>query len=143
MKKISIILSLCAFMVFSTTNAQKRYLSGNEIPSKITSYVAKYFPNATIKKVKEEKKPLKVEYEVKLNSRTELEFDGDLKIKEIESKTGIPNQTLPEKIQKYLAENHAGIKVKEWKLKTGGQKVKLVDGTKLYFDSKNNFVGQK
>lgn len=143
MKKLSILLTIFALMTFSTTNAQKRYLSGNDIPKEIISYVTKNFPDAEIRKVKEEKEPLKTEYEVKLTPKAELEFDGEFNITEIESKSGIPENTLPEKIKTYLSENHQGIKVKEWKFNTGGQKVKLLDGTKLYFDENDDYAGQK
>ena len=136
-------MSIFALMTFSTTNAQKRYLSGNDVPKEIISFVNKNFPDAEIRKVKEEKEPLKTEYEVKLTPKAELEFDGEFNITEIESKSGIPANTIPEKIKTYLAENHQGIKVKEWKLKTGGQKMKLLDGTKLYFDENDDYAGQK
>lgn len=143
MKNLSIIFSLFALMTFSITNAQKRYLSGTDIPKEIRSYVTNNFPDAEIRKVKEEREPLKTEYEVKLTPKAELEFDGEFNITEIESKSGIPANTLPEKIKSYLTENHQGVKAKEWKLKSGGQKVKLVDGTKLYFDENGTYAGQK
>lgn len=143
MKKIQIILALGVFFVFATTQAQKRYLVGDEIPQEIISYIQNNFAESSIKKVKEEKEPLKTEYEVKLLPKMELEFDGDFNITEIESKNGVPNEVLPEHIQGYLNENHPTIKVKEWKSKPEGQKVKLVNGAKLYFDQQGNFAGKK
>lgn len=143
MKKLSIAFIFCALMLSSVTHAQKRHLSESEIPSQITSYIEKYFPEATIKKAKEEKEPLKTEYEVKLTPKAELEFDGDYNITEIEVKTGVPMEALPQKVQSYLTQNYPDAKVKEWKLKTGGQKVKLVNGGKLYFDTEGNFAGVK
>lgn len=144
MKSSKVILMVVfSFFIATASQAQKKYLSGNEIPKEIISYVKKHFPDSQIKKVKEEKKPLKTEYEVKLLPKAELEFDGDFKIKEIESKKGIPLSTLPRKVRKYLDKNHPTIKVKEWELKTGGQKIKLLNGHKLYFDTKDNFVSEK
>lgn len=133
------------FLAFTTVHAQKQkeYLTGNQIPSEITSYVQKHFPNSNILKVKKETKPLKTEYEVKLSPKAELEFDGDLKIKEVESKAGIPMSVLPQKINSYVTQNYANVGIKEWKLKDGGHKVKLLSGPKLYFDNDGKFVAQK
>ena len=143
MKKIQMILALGVFFVFATTQAQKRYLVGEEIPQEIVDYVQNNFAESSIKKVKEEKEPLKTEYEVKLIPKAELEFDGDFNITEIESKNGVPSKALPESIQGYLNEHYPTVKVKEWKSKAEGQKIKLVNGVKLYFDHQGNFAGQK
>jgi len=102
MRKLNFIFALGIFLVFLTTKAQKRYLTGEDIPEQITSYVETNFPESSIKKVKDEKEPLKTEYEVKLEPKMELEFDGDFNIIELESKQGVPMETLPEKLQQYL-----------------------------------------
>lgn len=143
MKKSVFIVIILGLFMTTSLHAQKRYLSGNEIPKEIISYVKKHFPDAEIRKVKEEKKPLKTEYEVKLNPKAELEFDGNFNIKEVESKQGIPTSTLPKKVRKHLEKSHPTIKVKEWKLKPEGQKIKMTNGDKLYFDRKDNFVTEK
>lgn len=144
MKKTQIVLVIGVFFVFATAQAQKRYLEGEEVPQEIVNYVAENFTESCIKKVKEESDPLKTEYEVKLTApKTELEFDKDFKIIEIESKRGVPTETLPKKVQQYLTENYPSVRVKEWKRKPEGQKVKLMNRTKLYFDHRDNYVGKK
>jgi|LSQX01.1.fsa_nt_gb hypothetical protein len=134
-----------SFLVFAfvSVSAQKQYLAGTEIPDKIQNYVKKHFPDATITSVKREVKPLKTKYEVKLMPKAEIEFDGDLNVKEVEAKAGIPNGVVPRKIENYLASNFPNVLITEWELKETGHKVKLINGTKLYFDLKENFVSGK
>lgn len=126
--------------IFTQVNAQDRYLQSNEYPEKIVSFVKTHFPEDQIVTIKEEKERRKVEYEVKLNSRTELEFDGKFSVKKIESKTGLPDSVLPEKIVKYVAENYPGRKIEEWKKKRRYQEIELDNSLELEFDFDGNFM---
>src|SRR5699024_4523724 len=138
MKK-SILLVTLFLMAISTSFAQKRYLSQAEIPSEITAYIDDFFPNHQIIKAKEKKDFLKTEFKIKLNPKAEVEFDENFNPIEIESKTGIPLSVLPAPVQDFVNTHHKGIGVKEWELKKGGQKLKLLNGLKLYFDSAGKF----
>src|SRR5690625_6951349 len=101
MNTIKFITSSAILFIFNQVNEQDRYLKANEYPEKIVSFVKTHFPEDQIISIEEEKERRKVEYEVKLKSRTELEFDGKFSVKKIESKTGLPDSVLPEKIVKY------------------------------------------
>lgn len=134
-------ISCCAILfIFNQTNAQDRYLQTNEFPEKIISFVQTHFPEDQIVTIKEEKERRKTEYEVKLNSRAELEFDGGLEIIKIESKSGLPDSVLPKKIVAYVSQNYPGRKIEEWKKKKKYQEIELDNSLELEFDFDGNFL---
>ena len=134
-------ISCCAILfIFNQTNAQDRYLQTNEFPEKIISFVQTHFPEDQIVTIKEEKERRKTEYEVKLNSRAELEFDGGLEIIKIESKSGLPDSVLLEKIVAYVSQNYPGRKIEEWKKKKKYQEIELDNSLELEFDFDGNFM---
>lgn len=87
--------------------------------------------------------PTKVEYEVKLNDKTELDFNQDFQLIEGDSKLGLPLSVLPKKIVDYISQNQPNVAVKEWEIKPYGQKTELTNGVDLYFDKDGNFVRHK
>lgn len=143
MKYFKLILVSLAVFAFSPANSQKSYLTGNDIPKQISAYIQKYFPEIKINRVKKEVKPLKTEYEVYLLSGAELEFDGNFNVKEIKSRSGIPQNVLPVNIQNYLSANYPNANVKEWSVKKNGHKVELKKGPDLYFDPNGKFISKK
>lgn len=110
MNTMKYFLGLTMMFAFIGLNAQERYLTVSEYPNKITSFITSHFSKSEIISIKEEKEIRKTEYEVKLNSMEELEFDEDFAIKKIESKTGLPNSVLSDKVISYVAENYANKK---------------------------------
>lgn len=130
-----------AFLFFFTQiSAQDRYLKPDEFPEKITSFVETHFPDQRIVSIEEEKDRRKTEYEVKLDDRTELEFDQNFAIKKMDSDAGLPDAVLPDKIVKYVAQNYPGRKIEEWKMKRKYQEVELDNSLELEFDHDGNFL---
>lgn len=141
MKIFNLILVATTLFVFSSVNAQEKYLPVSEIPGQITAYVKSHFPESKIISVKEDKEILKTEYEVKLNTMVKLEFDGNFSIKNVESKDALPKSIVPEKIAAYVQKNYPGNKILEWKKKKKGQKIELDNDIDLVFDLNGNFLG--
>lgn len=140
MKKIRIILAVMLLIGISSVQAQKQYLEENQAPKEILQYVKTNFPDQKIVSIKEEKKRTKVEYEVNLFDMTELEFDGKYQIKEIESKSALPNNVVPQSIRDYVSKNYPSNQILEWKRKSKGQKVELDNDLELYFDFDGKFL---
>ena len=139
--KLLKLISCCAILfIFSQANAQDRYLQTNEYPEKIVSFVQTHFPEDQILSIEEEKERRKIEYEVKLNSRVELEFDRKFAVKKIESKAGLPDSVLPEKFVAYVSQNYPGRKIEEWKKKKRYQEIELDNSLELEFDFDGNFL---
>lgn len=83
------------------------------------------------------------EYEVKLKNDIEIEFDGNMEVKDIDSDIPLPKSVIPEKIWDYISSNHPNNKIMEWKKKKGYQKVELDNDFDLYFDVDGNFTDLK
>lgn len=140
MKPLKIIFSIILIFALSEIHAQDRYLKTEKYPTKITSFIAQHFPDSDIVSIKEEKKLHKTEYEVKLRNMEELEFDGNYDIKSMESKSGLPNSVIPQKIREYVAKNYPQSKIEEWDLKRKGQEIELNNGLEILFDFDGNFI---
>lgn len=140
MNTMKYFLGLTMMFAFIGLNAQERYLTVSEYPNKITSFITSHFSKSEIISIKEEKEIRKTEYEVKLNSMEELEFDEDFTIKKIESKTGLPNSVLSDKVISYVAENYANKKIVEWKRKRKTDEIELDNDLELVFDKEGNFL---
>ena len=142
MKKIfNLILVATTLFVFSNAYAQEKYLPVSETPRQIASYVKAHFPKSKIISVKEDKEIFKTEYEVKLNTMVELEFDGHFSIKNIESKDALPQSVVPTRIAAYVQKNYPDNKIIEWKKKKKGQKIELDNDIDLVFDLSGKFLG--
>ena len=140
MKTVKLVLAIVSVCVFSQMHAQERYMKADEYPSDITSYIETNFPDSEIISIKEEKEHGSTEYEVKLRSMEELEFDGDYAIKNLESKAGLPDSVIPKKIRDYVAKNYPNHKIEEWKKKRSGQEIELDNDLEIKFDFDGNFV---
>lgn len=140
MKTLKLMLALILAGVFSQVNAQDRYLETTEYPKEITSYIETNFPDSEIISIKEEKERRKTEYEVKLRTMEELEFDEEYAIKSMESKSGLPDTVIPQKIRDYVTKNYPNRKIEEWKMKRRGQEIELDNDLELVFDFDGNFV---
>lgn len=140
MKPIKLAFLLMAFLSFGIVSAQKKYMAPKDTPAEIQKYVKQHFPDGQIAYVKKKDKLHYTQYKVKLDTRVELEFDGDFKVYEIESKAALPKSVIPQKISDYVAVNYPGQAIREWKLKKDGQQVELASDVDLLFDSNGNFV---
>lgn len=140
MKKIIFIIALLAMVVIGQSFAQDRYLAKNEYPGKITSYVKKHFSNSEITSIKEDKEPLKTEYEVKLANLDELEFNQKYEVIKLKSKKGLPNSVISKNIREYVQQHVSGAVITEWKKKMGNQEIELNNGSEILFDAKGNYI---
>lgn len=140
MKTLKLLFAVLFVCAFGKIQAQDRYLKSEEYPAEITSYIAKHFADSDIVSIKEEKEIRKTEYEVKLRNMEELEFDEEYKIKSMESKSGLPNSVIPQKITDYVSKNYPQSKIEEWKRKRRGQEIELDNGLEILFDFEGNFI---
>lgn len=143
MKNLKLFTILIFTLGFFSLNAQETYLNVENTPQQIQSYVKTHFPNHQIVAYKKDQGKRKLEYEVKLDGRIELEFDQNFQIKEIESKTELPKSVIPKKISAYVAENYPTNTIVEWKRKRENQKIELDNDWDLYFDFDGNFLKLK
>jgi hypothetical protein len=129
MKTLKLFIGLTMLFLFANANAYAQ--QEPQAPDQIKSYVKANFSNSKI---------IKAEYKIKLNNGTELEFDGNYDIIEIDSRTALPDEVIPQKIRAYISKNYPDNHVTEWKKKSNVQEVELTNDSELIFDLKGNFL---
>lgn len=138
MKTLNFLIAFVAWIGLSY--AQDGYQSVAQTPTEIQNFVKTHFPNHQIVAYKLDKDDGKTEHEIKLNGGIDLEFDQNFKVKEIDSRTALPNSLLAKEIRDYISKNYPNAQVMEWKRKANGQKVELNNDVELYFDANGKFI---
>lgn len=140
MKAKYLVIFIVMFFIAQPFSAQEVYLSPSEYPEEINEYVAKHFSAFEIVSIKQDKEPLKTEYEVQLNNQVELEFDGKFVIKKNEGKTSLPASVIPQQIQDYVSQNYPSNFIIKWKKEGNNQEVELDNDLDLVFDLNGKFL---
>ncbi len=122
------------------TFAQDRVITVSEIPEAIHTYIKTHFPNQTIVKAEIDVEWTKEEYEIKLNDRTELEFDSKFQIKKIDGKGELPSTVIPLEISNYVKANYPDNVITDWELNRKHQEVELNNGLELEFTLEGEFI---
>lgn len=110
------------------------------MPANIKSFLAKYYPNATVAKYESKKTLVGQKYEVKLNNGAEIDFDKNGIWEEISDKQGVPSTLIPAKIKLYLAQKYKGVKVESIDKENNKIKVELINDIDLEFDKNGKFL---
>lgn len=130
-----ILLSSC-----SSDDDNSTEISNENIPIEIKDYVNLHFPDNPILSVREEKNLGIISYEVALKDFIELEFDKDLKIVEIDSRSKLPDSVIPEAVLGYVAEHYPANFITDWQLELDYQEIGLNNDIDLIFDLDGSFV---
>lgn len=143
MNRLKVFCVACASVLYLNATAQKQNLPIDQVPVPVKTYVSQNFPNTQIVKFEKETKNTKVEYDVDLSDKTELEFNKNLKIKKIESKEGVPSHLIPASIREYVSAHAPGSRILTYKTGKHGQSVKLDNKNILQFDAAGKYLQDK
>lgn len=110
------------------------------MPANIKSFLAKYYPKATVVKYESKSTVVGKKHEVKLNNGAEIDFDKNGNWEEISDKQGVPSALIPAKIKTYLAQKYKGVKVEAIDKEKNKIKVDLINDIDLEFDKNGNFL---
>ena len=141
MNKLWIVMILTS-MSF-TVNAQDKKIPKDQIPEQINTYIATYFPNNTVLKASFDNHPIYKKYEIFLTDNVSLEFSPDYKIKEIKSKSKLPDEVIPTQILEFVNTNYPKNVITDWELDDGNQQIELDSGIDLEFNLKGEFIRAK
>lgn len=142
MKKIVISL-ICLFTAFTVQAVEDDDvpIRVEQLPAKALTFIRENFSGLKMALVKMERDFFGKSYEVIFVNGNKVEFRRDGSWKEIECKYNeVPLSVVPEFIRRYVAENHAGLKI--WKLEWEDRcyEVKLSNRLELKFDTRGNLI---
>ncbi|MNK30380.1 hypothetical protein D3C87_487970 [compost metagenome] len=149
--KLSLVLLFSGAMLFQAV--EKKEVSFNsevnsinisvpfqQMPANIKSFLAKYYPKATVAKYESKNTLVGRKYEVKLNNGAEIDFDKNGNWEEISDKQGIATSLIPVKIKAYVDKKYKGVKVEAIDKEKNKIKVDLNNDIDLEFDKNGNFL---
>lgn len=140
MKKTTFTLFLTLVMIASgnTIFAQNK----QDIPQKITEYVAKHFPDNPIAKFEKDFDDGRVIYEVGLRDNTNLDFNNKMEVIKIDSNSdskALPESVIPKVVQDHVKANYPNNFVVKWEKERRGYDVELNND----IDLKISYNGKK
>lgn len=115
-------------------------LKDSEIPVTIKNYLETHFINNTIILVIKEIDDNETIYEVYLNNKIELEFNGSFEVISIESAIKLPDSVIPETILTFVSTNYPNNFIIEWDLEGTSQQVELNNELELEFNLTGDFI---
>lgn len=138
MNKLLILIALV--LVGFKVNAQDRDIPLEEVPEQIAAYLETHFPDISVIEASFDDHVIYKKYEISLKGRTSLEFTPDFKVKEIKSKSKLPDSVIPEKILKYVQANYPNNVITDWELDDGNQQIELDNGLDIEFSLDGLFI---
>lgn len=137
-----IIAAMASVVVCMSACAEKAQLvKFNELPQKAQTFIETYFNAADISFVKMEKDGLHNDYDVRMTDGTEIDFDHDGSLEQVDCNTkAVPAGIVPEKITTYVAEHFTGAFIVKYEIDRRELKVELNNSLDLEFDKQGNFL---
>ncbi|WP_052958730.1 PepSY-like domain-containing protein [Maribacter thermophilus] len=140
------VIAMASFLTVFTScnddddNSNDIYLSETEIPETIQSYITDHFGENMILNAEKETENNEVTYEIYLTDNTNLEFNSDLDIVDIDGTSKLPDSVIPEAILDYTATNYPDNYITDWELELDHQQVELDNNVELEFDMNGDFI---
>lgn len=113
----------------------------SELPQAAQTTITRHFSKTGVNHIKIDSKVFGGdEYEVILNDGTEIDFNSDGTIKEIDcGRSAIPEALVLKPIRDYVNSNFKGAKIVGMDVERGGYEITLSTGVDLKFDRAGNF----
>ena len=140
MKKFLLMLTALVAMSGQAFARDKVTRDVNVLPQPAKTMLTRYFTQTGVNHIKIDKSVLGNDYEVVLNDGTELDFDKNGNLKEIDTgRAGVPDGLVMKSIRDYVASNYPGQKIVNMDIERSGYDIELANGTDLVFDRAGNF----
>ena len=139
-KKILMLIML----VIATISVQARDYTTtkvSELPQKAQTYLKTHF-KAKVNHINIDKNILgNKDYEVILSNGSEIDFDNDGNMKEVDCGTAaVPSSVVPKVIQQYVRNNYKGRKITKIEVSKHKYEIELNNGLDLEFDRSGRFL---
>lgn len=145
MKKF-ITLIFAAIIGIGVAYARDRVTSNvNELPQVARTTLSTHFKNVKVNHIKIDEGIFGADdYDVVLENGTEIDFDGDGKLKEVEAGiNGVPSSLILKPILNYITKNYAKCKIVGYEIKRNGYEVELNNGIEVKFDRNGSFKSEE
>lgn len=124
---------------FSYCLSEEIIISPNELPDNIKTFVQKYFPGTSIMYAEIDYN----EYDIRLNSGAEIEFEKSGEWKEIKAYQNFPTELLPKSAVQAIKKTYPSAFIIKAEKIWHGFEIKTNNMMEIYVDSKGNILGQK
>ena len=140
MKK-TILSALLVLVMSLTACANEKVISFSEMPQQAQQLIEQHFSKADVSLVMQERDGLSLEYEVRFNDGTKVEFDTQGEWKRVgRKKTGVPVKLIPPAITQYVKANYPDDVVSKLSRKPYGYKIELSSDKDLRFNPQGQFI---
>lgn len=142
MKKLLTILALVLFAVVPMTARDRVTTDVQELPSSARELITKYYAKVGVNHIKIDSNVFgKKDFDVILNNGTELDFNNDGDLKEIDcGRNAVPDGLVLKPIRDYVAKNFGGKKIVSMDIDSHSYDIELADGLDLKFDRSGKFL---
>lgn len=141
MKKLFLIIAV-ALSTILIACANEQMINVEQLPAKAQSLIQTHFSAESVSYVLQERDGLSMEYEVRFDSGSKVEFDSKGEIKKIDCDIRpVPTALIPAAVRDYVQTKFPNAIITEWGKDERRWKAELNNGIELKFNSKYEFVG--
>lgn len=141
MKKIFALLVALVFSVGAIYARDKVTSDVNVLPQPARTLLAKHFPKIAVNHIKIDSDVFSKDYDVVLQNGTEVSFDKDGNLKEVEAGVNtVPDGLVLKPIRQYVNSNFKGRRIVSLDVDRNSYDIELSDGLELKFDRAGNFL---
>lgn len=142
MKKLLVLAFMIAMMAGSLSARDRVSRDVAELPATAQKLLKTYYPKMAVNHIKIDSNLFGgADYDVVLNDGTELDFDKDGELKEIDcGMREVPSGLLLKTICDYVSKNFSGRKIVSMDIDSRKYEIELSDGIELEFDRSGQFL---
>ncbi len=120
----------------------KVIVSDTNYPEEITKFVGSHFGGDRITKLELDNDDARAKYDVNLSNDVKLEFDNNMKVIEVKSKSKskLPDSVIPSALLSFASSNYPKQRIIAWEMEKGYQVIELNNGKELLFDLNGEFI---
>ncbi len=141
MKKLLLLFAALVLSVGAVAARDRVTTDVKALPQAAQTALAKYFPKTQVNHIKIDKDVFDTDYDVVLENGTEIDFDKDGNIKEVDcGSSAVPDALVLKPIRDYVAKNFKGQKIVGLEVNRKDYEIQLSNGVDLKFDRSGKFL---
>ena len=139
MKKM-MICAIAAFAFTTMASCHERPVTYEQLPAQAQTFIKNNFPGDKMTLATEDDDVIRPDYEVRLASGTEIEFDYSGLMKKVSSRSAIPADIVPVAIRNYVATHYPDAVFREYEIGKRTHEVTLSNGLEFKFNSRYQVI---